>query len=1071
MRAGREYLIQIEPHDFDAMAEVRDAQGAVLANSYHPERRSGTRRVVLSRLQSGPVTILITDRERDNHAGTATVRLYDLKGLAARPACLDVQKELAAADANYARSRALSTGSSDDGAREALVQAADGYRQVQAALSAPSDRSLRGQAELALAGAEYYDFADWNETVEAAQAASRDLIADAYQRAQADALTAAAWLEIGYSGPSKSSVEALHRARAETQRLVAFHLKRGERYDAALQLTNTGLSYYYEGLYAECATYASRAALLFGEIGQMRRKAQSWQNRALCLWGQGHLPEALLWFERARKQFRPEPYPLDYFSVVTNTAHADYALGHFDEALRLFNETLELARKLNSGRYQAESLYGNGVIYYSLGDRRQARWFLEQALELSVPGVDRRQRREILRALATVADEEGETNEAIGHDREALQLAVTPVARGHIRIQLAAHTADAKQFAAARALLDDILANEANSEPYLQAEALVERAVVLRELGKPGDALADLATASTHLQMLGSIAVEFKANLEEARAQRQLGNVQAALTAVDRALSETEAIRHQTADPELRSQLQAPLRAAYDLKIELLRTQYDNAPGNSGEANQLATSAFATADASRARTLGDVAALEYSPALRRALAPEFRRRELTYRDLAARRYALEQRLDRSAEDPGMQRLRSDIADLQHTADLVNTEIAAAAGSASGTRARNATEMDLPKIADDSALVSYWLGYENAYAWVVADSQLHWLRLPPPADVSQKALQYHRSLTRFGDETADVRLQDAAALSALIIAPLEAWLKDKKQWIVIPDGALDYVPFAALRAQDSFVASQHFIALAPAAWMLQIKVDPAVAPERLLLVADPVYQPDDPRLPPPDKSGHGALQVPAEPRPRNLQRLPFTSVEATRIAAQFKRSEVDELTGVNATRERVLALDWSRYRYIHIATHGIVDAETPALSALLLGSYDASGHPVEGAVRVADLSLMKLNAEVAIFSACETALGKHVPSEGLVGISSTVLARGAHAVIASLWPVSDEMSARLMTEVYQHLLRDSMSAPAALGNAMHSVLEKEPSADPALWAAFQVSVSALGVGAPVNHNPH
>jgi CHAT domain-containing protein len=63
-----------------------------------------------------------------------------------------------------------------------------------------------------------------------------------------------------------------------------------------------------------------------------------------------------------------------------------------------------------------------------------------------------------------------------------------------------------------------------------------------------------------------------------------------------------------------------------------------------------------------------------------------------------------------------------------------------------------------------------------------------------------------------------------------------------------------------------------------------------------------------------------------------------------------------------------------------------------------------------------------------------------------------------------------MSARLMTELYRHLLLNS-SAPAALGKAIGSVLEKEPSADPALWAAFQVSVSALGAGAPANHNPH
>src|SRR5205823_14244331 len=129
-----------------------------------------------------------------------------------------------------------------------------------------------------------------------------------------------------------------------------------------------------------------------------------------------------------------------------------------------------------------------------------------------------------------------------------------------------------------------------------------------------------------------------------------------------------------------------------------------------------------------------------------------------------------------------------------------------------------------------------------------------------------------------------------------------------------------------------------------------------------------------------------------------------------------------------------------------------------------GSSDAGGHVGEVAVRVSDLSLQTLEADVAVFSACDTALGKEVPSEGLIGISSTVLARGARAVVASLWPVSDEIGARLMTEFYRHLLRDSMSPAAALGAAMRSVVSSG-AADPALWAAYQVSVVALGPGPP------
>ena len=101
-------------------------------------------------------------------------------------------------------------------------------------------------------------------------------------------------------------------------------------------------------------------------------------------------------------------------------------------------------------------------------------------------------------------------------------------------------------------------------------------------------------------------------------------------------------MRLQSANPELRAQLQTPLRPAYDLKLELLRARYEQAiaAGRERQAEALATAAFVTADASRAHTFADVAAQKYPPAVRGALAGELRRREELYRELAARQKRL-----------------------------------------------------------------------------------------------------------------------------------------------------------------------------------------------------------------------------------------------------------------------------------------------------------------------------------------------------------------------------------------------------------------------------------------------
>lgn len=100
----------------------------------------------------------------------------------------------------------------------------------------------------------------------------------------------------------------------------------------------------------------------------------------------------------------------------------------------------------------------------------------------------------------------------------------------------------------------------------------------------------------------------------------------------------------------------------------------------------------------------------------------------------------------------------------------------------------------------------------------------------------------------------------------------------------------------------------------------------------------------------------------------------------------------------------------------------------------------------------------------VFSACDTALGKEYGSEGIVGLRYAALARGAHAVVASLWPVSDGIAATLMTDLYREIVasdqatgrtqsRGSLQVARALTRAMREELVRAPELDPALWAPF------------------
>ncbi len=1073
LTSGRTYLIEVAEHDNDASVEVLESDGRLIVRVDHPERRTGTRRAVVTAPEAGNVTVRVTGKEHAQAKGTAAVRVLDLAGIG-QPECVGVFKSLAAADESYAAGQEISTGhatSPGHSARDAFLRAEEEYEAAERALAGPSEVQLRGETLLALAALNYQSLQDWTKTLDWSRSAAATLdTVDLYRHARAEALLAAASLEVGSVGSVEQSAHMLDEARSVLRRVSRFHVQRGERYDAAVQLNNVGLSYLYQGRYAPCITSSAAASRLFAAVRERLRSAQAWQNRSLCLWGLGQLSEARDGFRRSLADIGPQPFPQIYLASVTNTALLDYAVGDYDESLRRYDSALAFAEQTQDERDAAYCLYGIGVNYSTLGDPERAREFLERSLIIRTAALDGRGRMDTLRALARVDVNLGKLEEAIRYDREALTLAVDPLASESIRVQIATHMASAGHLEEAESLLDEVLQKGPRGDPLILADARVQRAIIYRRMGRMNDALAGLKTALEAFHALSSVTQEFAANLELARTLRQAGNIRDASATVDRALALGDAVRVQSVNPDFRVQLQAPLRAAYDLEIELLRTEYEAAisAGRVQQASALAARGIAAADSSRARSFADVAAQEYSPALRRELAPELHRRESIYRELAERRYALDYLTDPSpTHNPRARQVLSDIADLQRKADAVNTVIAKRA-SRSGEPAtgRRGT---VPTLPANTALVSYWLGADSSYAWVVLQGEVHWVRLAEPAAIAEQATVFHDSLTRFVDRSLDQRLTAGARLSELVLRPLESWLSGVNQWIVVPDGVLDYIPFAALDESSnpgSFVILKHDIALTPAAWMLGSAdaVGKAATKRELLLVDDPVYQADDPRL----AAVHKTPATPSQGGPsdhRAYRRLPYTAEEAAAIRREFARSDVDELSGLDATRDRFLSSDLSQYRFIHIATHGTVDTRVPELSALVLGSYDASGKAVDGAVRVPDFALQDLHADVAVFSGCDTALGRQVASEGLVGIDSTVLARGARAVVGSLWPVSDEIDARLMTEFYRHLLRDSMSAPAALAAAMRSVVSRERAADPALWGAFQVSVVALGPGRP------
>jgi CHAT domain-containing protein len=143
-----------------------------------------------------------------------------------------------------------------------------------------------------------------------------------------------------------------------------------------------------------------------------------------------------------------------------------------------------------------------------------------------------------------------------------------------------------------------------------------------------------------------------------------------------------------------------------------------------------------------------------------------------------------------------------------------------------------------------------------------------------------------------------------------------------------------------------------------------------------------------------------------------------------------------------------------YRLIHIATHTRLDDARPDLSGIVFSLVDRTGAATDGFLRLHDVYGLRLQADLVVLSACDTALGAHIRGEGVLSLARGFFHAGVPRVIASLWKVDDEATASLMRMFYRTLLSTpTMSPAAALRSAQLTIRAQPRWRAPHYWAGF------------------
>lgn len=275
-----------------------------------------------------------------------------------------------------------------------------------------------------------------------------------------------------------------------------------------------------------------------------------------------------------------------------------------------------------------------------------------------------------------------------------------------------------------------------------------------------------------------------------------------------------------------------------------------------------------------------------------------------------------------------------------------------------------------------------------------------------------------------------------SLYSKLISPIHPFISAYDRLCIIPDGILNYLPYQALQNPGSgrYLIEDFAVYYTPSLSALKsVRSIGNYGTSSLLAFGDPVFQ-------------HSAGDENIRDRILHLNALPETGKEVDAIGEVYG-NKATILKGLEASKSnfRRLAGD---YGVLHFATHAFTDEQNPMFSAIVLAKEE-DGY---GFLEAREILQMELNADLVILSACNTASGRVLAGEGMMGITRAFFTAGVPTVIASLWNVDDQSTQELMVQFHSRFRKRERPA-TALREAQLHLLKNTEFTTPFHWAPF------------------
>ncbi len=743
-------------------------------------------------------------------------------------------------------------------------------------------------------------------------------------------------------------------------------------------------------------------------------------------------------------------------ATLNNIGVVYSSLGEKKKALDYYKQSLPLLRSIRDRINEGNTLGNIGRVYFSLGEKKKALEYHEQALLLQRAEENHRGEANMLAEIGTVYDSLGDKKKALDYFTQALSLSRTVGDRD----------SEATTLNNIGSIYDESGEKQKAYDYYSQALALY-RAIESRN-GEAGT-LFNLAVS-----------------------ERDTNNFTESLKNIETSLVIVESLRTKIGRQTLRSSYFATVQKYHELYIHVLMQLHKQKPSEGYDAK-----AFQASERARARGLIELLT-EASTDIRQGVDEKLLETERNLRQrISARTDARIRLLNSKHTQEQEDKINKEIKELTDEYEKIEAQIRTTSPRyAALAQPQPLTLTDIQKkvLDRDTILLEYALGAERSYLWVVTQEAIYSYELPKRETINDVARAFYKSISTLPTATTKKEYATSAqTLSDILLKPAVNHLQNNKRLLIVGDGVLQYIPFAALpssmfnvqssksksgrhRTSDSgqpLIAEHEIICLPSASTLAVLRDEKNIRPKNakeIIVVADPVFESSDLRLKSETKNDSStvtnkdrALQSflrtlnnetttveSAQPIPR----LSFTRREALVIAALVPKEQSKIYLDFDANYVNATNADVGQYRFIHFATHGLLNSERPELTGILFSMIDENRiAKSQSLLRLGEVYNLKLPVEMVVLSACQTALGKDVRGEGLVGLTRGFMYAGSPRVVASLWRIEDAATAQLMKEFYKGIFADRLPPAKALQKAQLAMIKNGYM--PFYWAAFTI----------------